>query len=160
MPCPSCGEPLHPAPLERVEVNACERCRAVLVEQRQLIALLEHATSNLRDAIDPDAGIAPVAADARALACPRCGAAFERVGYLGTEAAHYHECSACALLWIAADDLATMIGLFARTERREADLEGELARAARDGQAVSDANQLADATWRLFAVGASLGRGF
>jgi hypothetical protein len=51
----------------------------------------------------------------------------ERFAYLGANAVQPHVCSGCGLLWLSVAELEGIWRLYARTERQEAVLEGELA---------------------------------
>lgn len=133
MTCPTCGAELQQGTLHEVPLGRCAGCGGSLVIRHDLVRLLGALSADLSPKLDLDAPVAAVPPLADPVRCPHCQAPMDRFGYLGAALVQPHACGACSLLWVAGAELVAMWRLFARTERQEAVLAGELADIQSDG---------------------------
>ncbi len=119
MRCPRCGtDEVVAGRYKKVPLARCATCGGVLVEIRHNVAFLDALAKDLAAHVDLDTEIAPFPGEARPAACPRCGQAMARFGYLGTNRVFLDRCSPCMALWHDGDELGTTAALHARTTRR------------------------------------------
>ncbi len=121
------------------------------MEVRRNIPLLEALAKDVAAEIDVNAEIeANPGADGVA-ACPSCGAAMERFGYMGTNRVFLDRCGRCLLLWIDGEEVTTLAMVYARTQAR-----GQERRAFYDERAKS----LEGVAHRVLIARAMMSRGF
>lgn len=119
MQCPRCGAQIRSGRFRGVDVSRCPDCRGVLVELRNNVPFLDRLVDELAADVDLETPIDPVAGPFGVATCPRCAAAMERFGYLGTKTVILDRCSPCLLIWHDGDELGTTAALHARTTRRK-----------------------------------------
>lgn len=127
MNCPRCRQPLGPIQHRGVQLDGCKTCQGTLVPIPSLTPLLEATSVDLLANFDPDATLDPVAARADALGCPKCARAMEVADYCSARLVSFDRCNRCNLLWVGPEALGTMTLMWARMEKRAAQL-----KAARD----------------------------
>jgi Zn-finger nucleic acid-binding protein len=105
--CPVCAIPLWNASLSRLGVQACKRCRGVLVP----MGLLEDLIENMR-ADHPGVSF-PSAPDydglSRRLRCPQCGRPMETHFHYGGGSAVVEDCEKCSVIWLEHDSLMRIV---------------------------------------------------
>ena len=111
MNCPRCQVALEAQKLHDVAVSICESCLGCLVEQRDLARLLSAMSQELRGRFSVDDPIEPIADAGGSLACPKCAAALENHGYMGSPLVRIDSCGACWVLWCDAEELRAMMAL-------------------------------------------------
>lgn len=118
MRCVRCSAELEAGTYAGREVHACPACRGVLLGQRDLTAVLETLAAAMAGHLSADTPVEAVEDEGRDAACPRCGAAMETHGYMGSRTVRIDSCFACRLLWADPFELGAMALLYARTRLR------------------------------------------
>lgn len=116
--CPRCSVPLNHGRLGPAEVDLCPDCRGTLVEQKRLMGLVEWMAGELLQGLDLDQEIEFVENPGAVGACPACGAAMERSGYMNMPQVLIDRCLSCRAVWLDVGELGAMSLIYARTERR------------------------------------------
>lgn len=119
MRCPRCGtDDLVEGKYHKVPLARCSSCGGVWVEIRHNVAFLDALARDLAADVNLDTEIPPWSGQETVAHCPRCSAAMERFGYLGTNRVYLDRCGRCMALWHDGDELGTTAALHARTTLR------------------------------------------
>ncbi len=144
--CPRCFSALKSATDDAGrEMLACPRCKGLYVQQASLAELLTKLSVRMAGEIDDETEVQRRPDRGAIHCCPLCRADTEYYGYMGSNAVMLDSCSACGRVWLDPDELESMARLRARTERRSASAEREMAEVRRTWQQANDAQTIADA---------------
>jgi len=123
--CPHGDGPLGGREVRGVAVEACDKCNSSLVTQTRLTPLLEALSVDLLVTFNPDAELKPLPERPGTTACPSCHKPMERSDYCGAKLVWFDRCNACALLWLASEELGVMSLMWARMEARLARIQAQ-----------------------------------
>lgn len=127
LPCPRCQAPLDERDILEVEIDACNSCHGILVQQKNLVPLLDALSKASATKIDPDIVPAAVHDDHPVVPCPDCSKPMTRFGYMEARVVTLDRCSHCWQVWIDDGKLPTVVHMHARitgqvaTQRKELD---------------------------------------
>ena len=122
MNCPRCQQPLGPIQHRGVQLEGCKTCQGTLVPLASLTPLLDATSLDLLASFDPDTALDPVPVTADELGCPKCARTMEVADYCAARLVSFDRCNRCNLLWVGPEELGTMTLMWARMEKRAAQL--------------------------------------
>jgi Zn-finger nucleic acid-binding protein len=129
--CPRCRQPLVQNQVDEFTVRLCVPCKGMLLPHADLVKILERSwhivTPEAAERLEFHA-TDPLKTES-AFLCPDCGRPMEKYGYMGLAAIPIDYCDLCALLWLDADELQSMVLALAKDNyRSERALHNEWAR--------------------------------
>ena len=116
--CPRCQADLHEVELLGVDLDSCPENCGLLVPMNKLVPLMTRFVDETHDEIDPDMQVEIVEDNHGTAACPDCGKAMTRFGYMESRIVTLDRCTDCWQVWIDTDELESMVRLYARTTGR------------------------------------------
>jgi Zn-finger nucleic acid-binding protein len=116
--CPGCNVELTRGDMRGIGVRVCTQCRGALVAQIDMFRLFEAMIADLLSGFDPDTLLTPITPRTGASSCPECASAMSRDDYCGAGLVRFDRCERCRLLWLGADELGTMMLMWARMEKQ------------------------------------------
>ncbi|HLJ47753.1 MAG TPA: zf-TFIIB domain-containing protein [Bryobacteraceae bacterium] len=102
--CPLCREPLSQAAINRYPLEYCERCRGMLIDMEEFLAVVEDL--RLSRGVSNVQYPPPNRADLnRRISCPGCGQTMDAHPYGGPGNIVIDSCENCSLNWLDHNEL-------------------------------------------------------
>ncbi|MBL1142760.1 MAG: zf-TFIIB domain-containing protein [Proteobacteria bacterium] len=116
--CPRDKHKLDDGDFHSVSAMHCPECDGVLIKQMSLMKLLTEMSKELFQDISFESDIDPIEDKGANVNCPGCYSIMDNYGYMGSNDVMIDCCGSCAVLWIDANELATMCFMNERANKR------------------------------------------